>query len=183
MLAKGMFELRGRLENEGIIFCYSGYVTEEILTGIGNSIRKKLELDNTDRNIGRRLFSIFVEQMQNVIRYSAEGLNTDDDQKDELRFGLLLVGADNDDFYVSCANKIRKHDVVRLTEQLEHIKGLDREDLMKLYKMTLKGETPVGSKGAGVGFIDIARQAKRGFDFDFMDLDDTHSFFCLKAHV
>lgn len=183
MLANNMFELRGRLENEGIIFCYSGYVTEEILTGIGNSIRKKLELDNTDRNTGRRLFSIFVEQMQNVIRYSAEGLNTEDDQKNELRFGLLLVGEDNDEFYVSCANKIRKSDVIRLSEQLAHIQGLEREDLMKLYKMTLKGETPVGSKGAGVGFIDIARQAKRGFEFDFMDLDDAHSFFCLKAHV
>lgn len=183
MLADSMFELRGRLESDGIIFCYSGYVTEEILTGIGNSIRKKMELENTDKNTGRRLFSIFVEQMQNVIRYSAEGLNTDEESANELRFGLLLVGEEDNDFYVSCANKIRKEDVVRLDEQLAHIKGLEREDLMKLYKMTLKGETPKGSKGAGVGFIDIARQATRGFDYDFMDIDGTHAFFCLKAYV
>ena len=184
MLASDMRNLRNQLETDGILFCYSGYLTEEILTGIGNAIKKKLELEETDKKTARGLFSIFVEQVQNVIRYSSEGVAADDkDDGANLRFGLLAVGESNGKFFVSCANTVNSSDVERLTGQLEHIQSLDRESLMKLYKDILRGETPEGSKGAGVGFVDIARRATHGFEFDFMALDDTHSYFCLKAYV
>ena len=52
-----------------------------------------------------------------------------------------------------------------------------------LYREALCGETPEGSKGAGVGFIDIARRAEHGFEFDIMAVDDKRSYFCLKACV
>ena len=52
-----------------------------------------------------------------------------------------------------------------------------------LYRETLCGETPEGSKGVGVGFIDIARRAGHGFEFDIMAVDAKRSYFCLKACV
>lgn len=62
-------------------------------------------------------------------------------------------------------------------------KGLDREGLKALWKETLKGDTPTGSKGAGVGFIDIARRARGGVEFDFLRLDDENTFFTVKAYI
>ena len=183
MLAQDMYTFRDELAQKGIIFCYSGYITEEILSGIGGALKTKLTMENEDRVRARTLFAVFVEQVQNVIRYSAERISDDDINDEALRYGVLVVGKKDDKYFVSCSNLIAQADVERLNTNLLAIQKLDPDGLKALFKQTLKGETPDGSKGAGVGFVDIARKAAHGFDFDFAKVDDTHSYFCLKAYV
>lgn len=184
MLAKQMYDFRNTLREEGIIFCYSGYMTEEVLSGIGNALRRKLELEETDRGKAKAVFSVFVEQVQNVIRYSAEREPSEPlENEDDLRYGVLTVGMRDDRFFIACGNLVEQNDVDRLGACLAHIQSLDKDELKSLYKETLRGEVPKGSKGAGVGFIDIARRADQGFEFDFTELDDHRSYFCLKAYI
>lgn len=184
MLAQEMYEFRDELAQKGIIFCYSGYMTEEVLTGIGQALKTKLALEQEEKQRARSLFAVFVEQVQNIVRYSAER-ETDGDHDDtkELRYGVMTVGKSENKYFVSCANLIAREDVRRLEANLDNIQGLDKDGLKALYKETLRGDTPEGSKGAGVGFIDIARKASHGFEFDFMKVDETYSYFCLKAYV
>lgn len=181
MLAEDMYKFRDYLKDTGIIFCYSGYMTEDILVGIGNAIKQKLTMDDEDTNTSRAVFSIFVEQVQNVIRYSAEKETGND--MTELRYGVLTVGRKDDRVFVTCGNIIKNPDRDRLKEHLLSIQQMGTKELKKLWKDTLRGDTPDGSKGAGVGFIDIARRSRQGFEFDFSDVDDTHSFFTLKAYI
>lgn len=179
MLATEMFDLRNFLGQQGITFCYSGYMTEGILLGIGNAIKTQLQIGDTDAKVTKGVFAVFVEQVQNVIRYSAERIGKDD--ATELRYGILTVGTLNDLPFVACGNMIETKDYERLRTSLTYIKGLDRDGLKALWKETLRGETPEGSKGAGVGFIDIARNARHGIEFDFRQVDDEYVFFTLKA--
>ena len=184
MLAQELSNLRSYMQHNGIMFCFSGFMTEEVLTGIGAALKKKLEIEDADRQTSRGLFSIFVELVQNVIRYSAEKqVREDEPQLLDLRYGVLTVGRAEDEYFVACGNLITNADAKRLGDDLAHIRNLDREGLKALYKETLKGETPEGSKGAGVGFIEIARRAKRGFEFDFHAVDDDRCFFTLKAFI
>lgn len=184
MLADEMYEFRNELAGKGIMFCYSGYITEEVLTSIGQAMRMKLELDAKNKSVARSVFSLFVEQVQNIIRYSAEKTEfTTTDSDSELRYGVLSVGREGDAFFVACSNLINNSDVKRLDLSLKHIQSLDAVGLKKLYKETLRDEVPEGSKGAGVGFIDIARRAKKGFIYDFRDMADDRSYFCIKAFV
>lgn len=181
MLAENMLKFKQYLQDNGILFCYCGYMTEDILMGIGGAMKKKLELDDIDRKTSKSAFSVFVEQVQNVIRYSAEAEPENDEV--QLKFGLLTVGQTDGKVFISCGNVILAQDVDRLKSSLENIKSLDRKGLKALWKETLKGETPEGSKGAGVGFIDIARRAKGGIEFDFTEVDANNSFFTLKAYI
>lgn len=111
-----------------------------------------------------------------------EAMDEGQDAK-ELRYGVLTVGKKDNKYFVSCSNLIAQNDVERLNKNLGNIQSMDAQDLKTLYKKTLKGDTPEGSKGAGVGFIDIARKASHGFEFDFAPVDKDHSYFCLKAYV
>ena len=184
MLAKDMFEFRNYLQERGIMFCYSGYMTEDILTGIGDAIKKKLALDDADVKTARSVFAVFVEQMQNVIRYSVEREPPEAAAgTSELSYGVLTVGKEGNQFFVTCANKVNSKDVDRLDRSLSEIRGMDKDSLKALYKQTLKGDVPEFSVGAGVGFIDIARKATRGIEFDIMNIDESHAFFSLKAHI
>lgn len=184
MLAESMLNFRRTLEEEGVILCYSGIVTEAVLLSVGNSLKSKLAVDKTDKQVARSLFAVFVEQVQNVIRYSVERVERDvDGEKMALTHGLVTVGKQDNKYFVACANLVEKKDVQRIGDELHHIQSLDKESLKALYKRKLKAEAPDESKGAGVGFIDIARKATQGFDFGFHDYDMDHVFFAIKAYI
>lgn len=182
MRAKTLHHLREALQKDGILFCYSGFLTEQILTGIALALKSKLAIDETDKKVARGLFSILVEQVQNVIRYSAE-YEPPGAKNAELRYGVLIVGQKEGKFHVTCGNMVYNTDVERLTTNLKEVQTMDKKELKAKYKEMLKGDTPETSKGAGVGFLDIARRAEHGFEFDFFQLDDEYSYFSLVAYV
>src|SRR4051794_17615549 len=118
MLAQDLFELRAALRGAGIIFAYSGYVTESVLTGVGEALKKKLTIDDLDTKTLRNVFAIFVEQMQNIIRYSAEkeppGAVAVRDSPQEIRYGVITIGRAGSGIMVNAGNLILKDDVERL---------------------------------------------------------------------
>ena len=64
------------------------------------------------------------------------------------------------------------------SHRIEDLKNMSDDDLKAFYKQKLRAEQEEGSKGAGVGLIEIARKSSE-FDFDFIDLNDGTSFFRL----
>ncbi len=171
------------LNDQGIVFCYSGYMTEDILLSIGATVRQKLELVETDKSEARAIFAVFVEEAQNIIRYSSDMLFEEGAPPIELRRGFIAIGKEEGRYFVCCGNLIPQLDVNKLHGHLNEIREMNEAELKKMYKKVLRGEVPEGSKGAGVGFIDIARRAKNGFDFDFKKVNSDHSYFFLKAFI
>lgn len=181
--------IQSGLVGEEIFFFYSGYITEDLLLTVGNTIKKKLENVQADKKKSRAVFAIFVEETQNIIRYSKAVLHNQSSMQegaetiDSLRHGFLSIGKEKGTYFVCCGNLVLNADVQRMEEHLQKIQALDADGLKAIYKETLKSGPPEGSKGAGIGFVDIARRAKGGFDFKFKDVDDTHKYFYLKAYA
>jgi hypothetical protein len=195
--------LRQQLESRGIVFSYCGYLNENILSGIGNALQSKMAIEQTDQKISRGIFSTFVEQVQNVIRYSEEKIGPEERKAQELaaaaaegrdanpilddgelRYGTIAIGERPDGTrFVTCANMVLNENVARITESLESIRGLNRKELTHLMREHLKQGPPAGSKGAGVGFISIAREANGNWEYDMVPLTDSqYTFFCLEAY-
>jgi hypothetical protein len=195
--------LRQQLESRGIVFSYCGYLNENILSGIGNALQSKMAIEQTDQKISRGIFSTFVEQVQNVIRYSEEKIGPEERKAQELaaaaaegrdanpilddgelRYGTIAIGEKPDGTrFVTCANMVLNENVARITESLETIRGLNRKELTHLMREHLKQGPPAGSKGAGVGFISIAREANGNWEYDMVPLTDSqYTFFCLEAY-
>jgi len=189
MLAGQLMDLRSMLHTQGVIFAYSGYVTEPVLSGVGEALKQKLTIDDADTKTLRSVFAIFVEQMQNIIRYSAEKAHqpmppaSDAGALKEIRYGILTIGREGNDYMVCAGNLVRQADVPRLKERLSRIKNMSKEELKALYKEQLRADPEQGSKGAGLGFMEIARRATQPIDFDFADVDSEYSFFALKATI
>ena len=53
-------------------FCYSGPLKEGVLTAISESLRTGIKEQDIENKIQRKIFGIFIEQAQNIIRYSVE---------------------------------------------------------------------------------------------------------------
>ena len=177
-----LYDFYQTMRKDGIIFCFSGPISQPIVEGIGETIKQKMELEDAGMNTTQKVFAIFVEQMQNVLNYSAEKI-TDESIKDgEMRLGVLIIGREVDRFYVLCGNKVQKEHVGFLRERLDAIRGMDKEQLKNLYREKRKAATGEG-KGGGLGFIDMARKAGEPIAYNFVDVDEDHSFFSIKVII
>jgi hypothetical protein len=185
VLAKKLYDFRAVLQEEGIMFAYSGYVTEPVLHGVGEALKRQLEIQDTDTKTVRSVFAIFVEQMQNMIRYSAERLQAAGEIETplELRYGVLTIGQENGGYVVNAGNLVLRDDVERMRGRLSAVSAMDKEQLKVAYKEQLKAGPDEHSKGAGIGFIEIARRASKPIEFDFMEAANGYVFFALRACV
>lgn len=185
MLANQLYELRDNLRTQGIVFAYSGYVTEDILSGVGDALKRKLAIEDADTQTIRSVFAVFVEQMQNIIRYSVEQLPppSESHEQGKLRYGILTIGQEGTDYVVHSGNLVIASDVPRIQSQLTAIQGMNRDELKAAYKAQLRAGPDEHSKGAGIGLIEIARRASKPIEFDLMVIDGEHAFFALKATV
>jgi hypothetical protein len=171
------------LTGKGIIFCFSGPVSQDVIEGIGETLKQKMELEDTDLNTTQKVFSIFVEQMQNVVNYSADRVVQDDQRDGDIRVGVIIVGQENDHFYVLCGNKVKQEEVQTIKSQLQTLQEMNKEDLKKLYRERRKAPPHGRGKGTGLGFIDIARKATHPIEFDFSPVDQDLVFFTIKAVI
>jgi hypothetical protein len=101
----------------------------------------------------------------------------------EIRYGILTIGKEGNDYMVCAGNLVERADVERLRAKLSRIKDMNKDELKALYKEQLRAEPEAGSKGAGLGFMEIARRASKPIEFDFTDVDAKHAFFALKATI
>ncbi|MGH6832430.1 MAG: SiaB family protein kinase, partial [Methyloceanibacter sp.] len=148
-----------------------------------------LTIDDADTKTLRSVFAVFVEQMQNIIRYSAEKAQaalppaSEPSALKEIRYGILTIGKEGSNYVVCAGNLVQRSDVERLRARLTRIKGMNKDELKALHKEQLRADPEEGSKGAGLGFMEIARRASKPIEFDFTDVDANHSFFALKATI
>lgn len=186
MTLDDMCELKNIAKKEGVVFFYSGYFSQKVLLAVGETIKQKMSADDVGATTSKKIFSVFVEQVQNIIRYSSERIDTAQTQEveNELSYGLVVVGKEaSGKFYICCGNVILKEDMERLKGNLEEIQKMDKDELKKAYKEKLKSGPDEHSKGAGIGFLEIARKASEPIKFDFKNGDDDSSFFFLETYI
>ena len=112
-------------------------------------------------------------------------LNTSVSEASGLRQGAVCISTDGERHLMLCANPIATADIYRLREKLEPLRNMSLDEIKQAYKVTLRAETPEDSKGAGLGFLTMARDASAPLEFDFhprADDPDT-TLFCLKATI
>jgi len=183
MLAREIYDFRSQLQEQRVLIAYSGYVSDGIVYALGDALKQKLAMDETDRSLTRRVFSVFVEQVQNIIRYSDESEGAGTPPAPALRSGVVTVGIEDGRFFVLCANIVDSAKVPRLRERLETLAEMDQDALRTYYRQKLRDESEAESQGGTIGLIEIARRASAPIQFDFLEVDARSSFFCLKAFI
>lgn len=177
------FEIYNKLQSDGIIFCFAGPLSQGVLEEVGGVLKAKLEADESDSSKVNKVFSVFVEQMQNIFSHSGEVLvEGGGGQEAEVRQGLLVVGQEEGSFYVLSGNYVPNEDVEEIEGQLDRLRLMDKEE-MKAYFKEMRRKDREGEKGAGIGFIETARKASLPLEYKITKVDGRRSFFHLKAVV
>ncbi|MBF0289987.1 MAG: hypothetical protein HQM14_19395 [SAR324 cluster bacterium] len=184
-MRKDLHEMKEDFNNQGIFFSFSGPISQELTVEIGEILKKKMSLIETGSSTILKVFSVVVEQAQNIIHYSDEKIPLEEmnSESDELRFGIILVGFKNDHYFVECGNEIENHKIENLQKKLMNLQNMNKDELKKHYKEQRRKDPDEGSKGAGLGFIEMARKSSEPFEFGFKKISEDVSFFSLKIVI
>jgi hypothetical protein len=175
-----LYDYKQELEKDGIIFSFSGPMTHDVIEGMGSAIRIKIvEEEGGDRNAALKVFATFVEQVENVIHYSIEKRP----KESELSFGMIVVGKKDDLFFICGGNKISTDEVEKLGNYLTKLAMMNKEELKMYYKERRRANREHNSKGAGIGFIEMARKASKPIEFSFQKIDEEYSFFTINIII
>ncbi len=178
-MLKNLNRFKQILDEEGIIFTFCGPMSHDIVVGLGSTLRNKLEEDEVSRTVSSKIFSIFVEQVQNVINYS----KVNDSMSDEMSLGIVIIGKKDDKFFISGGNNIANDQIEELQNNLTQLQHMNQEELKQFYKHKRKECSPSNSKGAGIGFIEMARKSSEPIEFNFENIDSYKSFFTITIIV
>jgi hypothetical protein len=152
-------QLHELMLSRGTFFCYSGPLSEEVLTSISAVVKDQLTDSKSDLAIKTKVFGIFIEQAQNIIRYSGARV-------DKSGVGSVSISHTDTGFMLESVNEISSADQHRVAQMLGELKAMDSAQLKATYKERIKNGPPTGSTGAGLGFIEVARRSSN-FDYAF----------------
>lgn len=168
-----------------VIFYHQGYFSQSIIAAMAEVVKLQLEVAGVSGPTRRRLFSSFVELSQNIIHYSSDSLLSDNPASGDVRHGAVCISADADRYLMLCVNPVAAEDIDDLRDKLEPLRTMSIEQIKQAYRTSLRAEAPPDSRGAGLGFLTMARDASAPLEFAFHPRADQPgtTLFCLKAVI
>jgi len=160
----------GKLCN-GMLFYYSGYLSQNVIDAMGDSLRNRLQNQGTKGATSRKVFSTFIEMAQNILNYGVDADRAEG--RAQYAHGGVAIGLVDERFFIFCGNLIEQTHVQRVRAKLEAIRTMSPEEIKQTYKQQLRNDEHEDedelSKGAGLGFLTVARDASEPIEFCFIE--------------
>ncbi|HZG84349.1 SiaB family protein kinase [Paenibacillus sp.] len=177
-----LLEVQQMLRSRGILICFSGKLTQTLIVEYGEAVKTYLEAEDRPKNEIFNIFSLFIEQTQNIKNYYAMKMASPH-YETLLQSSIVTIGKTESGSYVCSGNLIENEDAAALKAALDELVRLDKTELKALYKAKLRAEPDPGATGAGLGMIDMARKASAPLEYSIVGHNERLSFFTLKAIV
>ena len=178
-----LLSLQKKLREDGVLISFSGKFSQEIIEELGEAVKKYLETEDQPKTDIFNIFSIFIEQTQNIKNYCVSKRPIGPYEQIANSCIVTIGSTANNGKYICSGNLIVNSDVDKLESNLNALIGLNKDELKKLYKQKLKQELPPDITSAGIGLVDIARKSSQPLLYSIDNIDEQFSFFTLKAIV
>lgn len=181
-----MLEYYNMLKMSNVNIIYSGPIWADGVEGIGGTLRKRLELDDLPLTASQSVFSVFVEQMNNMLMYSAEKehFEASESKSFNVSTGVFLLGVQGKTYFLQSGNIMKNSNVDLIKEKIDYLNTLDKVQLRKYYREQMKAENKnPESKGAGLGLIEIARRSSSKIEYKFTPMSEGYTFFAMYVQI
>lgn len=170
-----LFNFYYQTKEMNILLQFKGALSQEILLEMSDVINKQSNFTKAIKSS----FAVFVELSQNIMKYSSEKELINGE---EIGVGIILFIEEDKIYKIYSGNSILDSNKENITNRLDTIKSANQEDLKIMYKEQRRKIPDENSKGAGLGFIDIARKANF-IDYQIHQVDQINSFLIIKVEI
>ena len=170
-----------RAQNLSLV--YEGEINQSIVKTFTALAEKNLNKSEESTKTKKTVYHVMVECLQNIVKHGDEENQKEVELEDRATSGIIIVGDDEGSYSITTGNSIPKNKIESMSQSLDHLNNLNRDELKELYKDKMRNNEISEKGGAGLGFVDMARKSGKSLGFDFEKMDDTHSFFALRTTI
>ena len=159
------------IDNE-CIYKFDEKINENSMIKSAKHIEQLLIDKNTPANKMQNVFELLIEVMQNILNYSSDSINLEDNKKEAHGTLTLSYNSQNDSYILQSCNLIFAAQEEIIKERVSSLIGLDAKALRKLSRVKMRTKEDTHDNGAGLGFIMMARKSIEPIDIKFMPYKD-----------
>jgi len=175
-------QLSADTDGRETIFSYEGDVSSERINFILEGIENKFVELSSELKVRKKIYNIMVEALQNLFHHS-DDVPGDLVEKIGKRFGVIILAKTDNSYVLTAGNFIKSEKVAFLTEKIEKINSLSKDELKEMYKFILNFQKISAKGGGGLGLIDIARRSENKLGYKFYPYNENYCFYRLDIFV
>jgi flagellar motor component MotA len=153
--------------DDKVVYEFSDKVNEENIIKAAKHIEELLSKNDANPKKIQDVFELLVEVMQNILNYSHSMVALENNKREAYGVLILSYTSSSDKYILQSCNLIDKEQENIISEKLESLDGLDSKDLRKLAREKMRSREDNHDKGAGLGFIMMARKCTEPIEISF----------------
>jgi hypothetical protein len=161
-----------------ILIEFKGKITFNEISKLINELSNKMKELKETVNIYKRLLTILVESLENVIKYTDRIDNKDEIIQQNPAF-FRLTKIDNR-YIIKVTNPVKNYDTVLLKNRLEKLNKFNYRELKQIYHEIISNGQFSDQGGAGLGFIEMMKATGEKIGFSFEKINKEFSYFSLE---
>ena len=160
------------MSESGIFLDYQGHIDFTVIDLLLKKLKKSKDFTSLNKLTSKRTYAIIVECLENISRHSS--LKSSNDPKVQ---PYLFVRAQSEKIFITSGNPVHETEKENLAGRLDKLNDLDEVDLKAFHEYIINGDSKVGEKGAGLGFITMALKSGNKIAYSFEPLIDGYLYF------
>jgi hypothetical protein len=175
---KAVIQLERIMAENNVYLIWSGHISPDVGKEVLSFTETKLSEEDIESNLRKRVFSILVEILENVAKYSPGS-------EPEEQFGMpvAMIRMVGKVYALTTGNLILNSNVEHLKEKLDLINKFDKIGLKELFRKSLSGQTISSDSTGNMGLIDMARKSGSKLEYQFEKVNDLYSYYTLTVKV
>ncbi len=166
------------MADNNVYMIWCGHLSSDIGKEVLSLTETKLSEEDIESNLRRRVFSILVELLDNVSKYSPG-------KEAEREFGMpvAIISLNDKTYSLTTGNLILNSQVDHLKKKIDIINNYDKAGLKEFFIKSLSGQTIDTDSTGNMGLIDMARKSGSRLDYKFEKVNELYSYYIITVKV
>ncbi len=174
-MKQAIYDIFKNMEAGNIVLAYRGEINNDLLESVYSLVDKHFEEKKIPNDIRKKFFHILVEALQNIFHHQ----HVDKGIEKEPLTGFLISHSEGH-YHIITGNYLLNSAKENLEKRINKVNSLSVSELKVHYQESLAGNEFSEKGGAGLGIIEMARKSGNKLNYEFINIDDTFSFFVLE---
>lgn len=165
------------LNDSKVLLSYKGEVTSDIITSLVEKAENVFIGNLTLEKFKKTSIHVFIESVQNLFHHA---LPISDNN---IKFGMCVMDFFENSINIITGNYINKEKMQLLSDRVNQINTLSKDELKSLYKLILNNDEFSEKGGGGLGLIDVSRKTGTKLEYQFLNINENIYFYILKIKI
>jgi hypothetical protein len=172
-------QLERLMAENNVYLAWSGSISPDVGKEVLYFNEAKLAEEEKESGIRRRVFSVLVEILENVSKYTPAGK----DAEREFGMPVILIRLDGKVYSLTTGNLILNTAVKQVKKKIDAINSYDRTGLKEFFRKSLLRQTDKTDSTGNMGLIHMARKSGGKLIYVFEKVNEKYSYFTLTVKV